>query len=167
MEEALQTAIGFEWAVRDVYRDAAKDIADPAGRRLFSVLADEEQDHLTYLTDSLQRWRDTGRLPTEALRGSIPTQTAVDAAVAKLEHVMDKEDRGDEVQMLTKALDIELKTSEFYRRMVEELPAVGRQLFARFLEIEQGHLAIVQTELDYLNKAGYWFDYREFDFEGE
>jgi hypothetical protein len=38
-------------------------------------------------------------------------------------------------------------------------------MFARFLEIEAGHIAIVQAELDYISHTGYWFDFKEFDME--
>ena len=49
--------------------------------------------------------------------------------------------------------------------MVRELPEEGKQLFAPFVEIEEGHLAIVRAEIDYLSKTGYWFDFKEFDME--
>ena len=37
--------------------------------------------------------------------------------------------------------------------------------FARFLEIEENHIAAVQAELDYITNTGYWFDFKEFDME--
>ena len=49
--------------------------------------------------------------------------------------------------------------------MVAELPNEGQRMFARFLEIEENHIAAVQFELDYLTKSGYWFDFKEFDME--
>ena len=49
--------------------------------------------------------------------------------------------------------------------MVSELPEEGQNLFARFLEIEDGHAAIVQAEMDSVNQRGFWFDVKEFDLE--
>jgi hypothetical protein len=49
--------------------------------------------------------------------------------------------------------------------MVGELPAEGQSLFARFLEIEEGHMAVVQAEIDNVNQLGFWFDLKEFDLE--
>jgi hypothetical protein len=46
------------------------------------------------------------------------------------------------------------------------LPPEGRPLFERFVEIENGHLAIVQAEMDVVSGLGYWFDMREFNIEG-
>src|SRR5450631_2254288 len=57
------------------------------------------------------------------------------------------------------------ETSSFYGRMVAELPEEGRALFARFLEIETGHGALAQAELDSLTKSGFCFDVAEFDLE--
>ena len=37
--------------------------------------------------------------------------------------------------------------------------------FGRFLEIEQGHQAIVRAEIDALTGMGFWFDFQEFDLE--
>jgi hypothetical protein len=41
----------------------------------------------------------------------------------------------------------------------------GQKMFARFLEIEENHIAAVQAELDYITNTGYWFDFKEFDME--
>ena len=78
---------------------------------------------------------------------------------------MAEEDRGDEKQMLSKALTIEVETSGFYKKMVGELSDDGRALFSQFLIIEDGHITAVQAELDYLSNTGYWFDWKEFDME--
>ena len=67
--------------------------------------------------------------------------------------------------MLSKALDVEVETSSFYRRLVAELSGEGQKMFARFLEIEDSHIAIVQAQLDYVAQSGYWFDFKEFDME--
>ena len=67
--------------------------------------------------------------------------------------------------MLSKALKVEVETSNFYQKMVDEMPGEGRQMFARFLEIEDAHINAVQAELDYISKTGYWFDFKEFDME--
>jgi len=166
IEKAIRTAIEFETRVWDVYRDATKKAFDQTGRRIFGLLADEEQDHVEYLHSKVEELDRTGAVTAKGLHTAIPAKQAIDAGISKLETRMSDEDRGDELQMLTKALDIEVETSEFYERMVSELPPEGRPLFARFVEIENGHVAIVQAEIDYLNKTGYWFDFREFDFEG-
>ncbi len=39
-------------------------------------------------------------------------------------------------------------------------------MFNRFLEIEDGHTAIVQAEVDVLTRTGYFFDFQEFTLDG-
>jgi len=165
IEEAIKTAIEFETQVRQVYRNAAEGASDSVGKRIFKVLAEEEQGHLEYLRHKLDEWKKSGRLTAERLNTVIPSRERIRKAISTLEARRSGDERGGELQMLTRALDVEVKTNEFYKRMVKELPKEGKQLFAHFVEIEEGHLAIVRAEIDYLSKTGYWFDFKEFDME--
>ena len=165
IEEAIKTAIEFEAQVRDVYRNAMEGTTDPVGMRIFRVLAKEEQNHLDYLQRKLDEWKGTGKIVAERLDTTIPSEEAIREGISKLEGRMADKDRGGELQMLSRAFDVEVKTSNFYKKMVTELTPEGQQLFARFVEIEEGHLAIVRAEIDYFSRTGYWFDFKEFDME--
>jgi rubrerythrin len=165
IEEAIKTAIEFEIQVRQVYRNAAEDASDPVGKRIFKVLAEEEQGHLEYLRSKLDEWKKSGTLTAKRLDSVIPSREKIKKGISALEARRSGDERGGELQMLSRALDVEVKTNDFYKRMVKELPKEGRQLFAHFVEIEEGHLAIVRAEIDYLSKTGYWFDFKEFDME--
>ena len=72
-----------------------------------------------------------------------------------------------ELELLKKALDAEIKTSLFYKEMVGKLDGEGQELFRRFVEIEQGHEAIVQAEIDSLSNCGIWLGSLEFSLEME
>lgn len=165
IEEAIKTAIDFETQVRQVYRDAAEGASDPVGERIFKVLAEEEQGHLEYLRSKLDEWKKSGTLTAERLDTVIPSRERISKGISALEARRPGDERGGELQMLSRAMDVEAKTSDFYKRMVKELPQEGKKLFAHFVEIEEGHLAIVRAEIDYLSKTGYWFDFKEFDME--
>ncbi len=161
IEEAIKTAIEFETEVRDVYRDAAGRAVDPTGKRVFTVMGDEEQDHIRYLVERLSEWRQTGKVKSAALKTAVPSKDVIAEGASKLASGMSDTDHGTEMEMLRKALDAEHRTSEFYRKMVRELPVEGQKLFERFVEIEEGHLAIVQAEMDSLTGTGAWFDVLE------
>jgi len=165
IEEAIKTSIEFEAQVRDVYRNAMEETTDPVGRRIFMVLAEEEQNHLDYLQSKLYEWKRTGMITTGRLDTTIPSEESIREGIGKLEDRMADDDRGGELQMLSRAFEVEVKTSDFYKRMVTELTPEGQQLFANFLEIEKGHLAVVRAEIDYISRTGYWFDFKEFDME--
>lgn len=165
IEEAIKTAIKLEIQVRDVYQDAAESSKNPVGKRIFSLLASEEQGHHDYLKAKLNEWEKNGKITAEELNSAIPSKKDILAFVSRLKDDMSAEDRGSELQMLSKAFDLESKTNDFYKKMTIELPLEGKHMFSRFVEIEEDHLAIVQAEIDYLTKTGYWFDMKEFDME--
>jgi rubrerythrin len=165
VEKAIKTAIEYEIKVRDVYADAARNTKNDTARRVFQKLADEEQGHVDYLKSRLTEWQKTGSITPENLESAIPEKQAIEEGVKKLDNRMIEPDKYGEAQMLTKALDVEIETSNFYQKMVSELESEPQQMFQRFLEIEEGHLAIVQAELDHLNGTGFWFDFQEFNLE--
>lgn len=170
IEKALKTAIEFETRVRQLYEEAKDKAKDPIGKRVFGVLVNEEQGHLDYLNSRLTQWQKTGTITHKGLKTAIPSKKAILQEVDKLkgkvkEHDMDLH-HSSELRMLQNALEVERETSAFYIKMVSEVPKEGRQLFSRFVEIEEGHLAMVQAEIDYLSGPGYWFDFKEFDLAG-
>ncbi|MGB2927549.1 MAG: ferritin family protein [Desulfobacterales bacterium] len=165
IEEAIKTAIDYETKIRDIYRDAADKVTDPAGKRFFKMMGDDEQFHIKYLTDRLNLWKKTGKLYAEKLETTIPSIEVIRKETAKVKAYMSKEDLSSEKAILSRALKAEVETSNFYKKMVNELPDHGQKMFARFLEIEENHIAAVQAELDYITHTGYWFDFKEFDME--
>ena len=166
LHEALQTAIEHERHIRDHYARGAEAIVDPAGKKAFHTLAKEEQGHVAYLESRLDEWQRTGKVSTPALGTVLPSRAWLEQAVAGLgktgpSQVANK----PELDLLKAALELEKQTSAFYRDLVAKLPEAERGLFSRFLDIEDGHLAIVQAELDALQGLGYWFDVPEFSLE--
>ena len=164
IEEAIKTAIDYEIKVRDAYLDNLDAIADTTGRRVFEVLGEEEQGHVDYLEAQLAEWKKSGHVSPTKLDTIVPAKEAIESGMKRLDDHLSERDYGTEREMLKKALAMEQETSDFYRRMVSEMKE-GQELFQRFLEIEDGHQAIVQAELDYLNRTGTFFDFQEFNLE--
>ena len=165
IEEAINKALEYERRVRDVYKEAVAQAEDEVGRKVFEVLANEEQGHVDYLEHKLRQLSQSGDLTPGGLETSIPTKEAIEAGIAKLKKTLEPGDRSTEEALLRQALALEEETSAFYKKMVDELPKEGRDFFFPFLTIEEGHVAIVQAELDAVTNMGFWFDYREFDLE--
>lgn len=166
VEQAIKTAIEYENRVRDHYAKAVDRAEHTVGKSLFRLMAEEEQHHVDYLEHKLDEWTETGRVTAEGLRTSLPSPEAIAEGIAKLGGGGTERASGAEIDFLERAYAVEAETSGFYRRMVAELPAEARGLFSRFLEIEEGHLAIVQAQIDHVSGTGYWFDVREFNLEG-
>jgi len=126
IEKAIQTAIEYEIKVRDVYKDAEIKATSPVGKRVFNVLVLEEQKHLDYLENRLQEWQSTGKVRVEKLDTAIPSKDAINSEVTKLQTKLqpgdsDKKYSDVELQMLKKALEVEIETSEFYKKLKEYL----------------------------------------------
>jgi rubrerythrin len=168
LEEAIKTAIEYETKVRGVYQTAEETATNPIGKRVFNTLVKEEQRHLDYLESRLEEWENSGEVTLDVLDTVIPSSTSIQTEVDKLKDKLDIKERDKkytdvELQMLKKALEVENETSEFYKQMVLDLPDPEKQLFKRFVEIEEGHKAIVQAEIDSVTGMGYWFDMPEFN----
>jgi rubrerythrin len=166
LKEALTTAIEYEQKVHDHYARGADQILDERGKKVFSTLATEEQGHLDYLGSRLEEWHRTGKVSSPDLPTIVPTVEWIEQAKAKAAQAP----KGTiavkgELDLLKIALDLERQTSGFYRQLVQTLKTEERGLFARFLEIEEAHLAIVQAEIDALAGHGTWFDVMEFRLE--
>jgi len=166
VEEAIRTSIEYETRVRDVYAEAVSGAQSAEGTRLFQLMMDEEQSHVDYLEAKLDQWSKDGTVTADGLITALPSSGVIERGVGKLRDKVGGKPGTVELQFLSKALGVERETSEFYQRMVGELPAASKGLFRRFLEIEEGHLALVQAQIDQATGSGYWFDVREFTLEG-
>jgi rubrerythrin len=167
LKEALSGAIEYEHKIRDYYADCAKKITDSKGQRVFAIMAREEQGHVQYLETRLAEWKNSGSVQEAELPTLLPPAAWVQEEAKKLAKRVDgaEEIVQAEIDFLKEALDLERRTSAFYAELVAKLEPRFRGLFERFLEIENGHLAIVQAEIDALAGHGHWFDFMEFSLE--
>lgn len=169
LQEAIVVALDFEKKVRDHYLKSAKTIDDPQGRKVFETLGKEEQGHVDYLDHCLAEWKKTGKVPKKTLKSILPKGVKwIDEERKKLSGRKDKRvATKDELDVLKTALQFEKDAAAFYHKLVAELPEGDRELFEGFLGIEDGHLAIVQAQLDSVQGMGFWFDVAEFRLEAE
>jgi rubrerythrin len=167
IEEAIKTAIRFEKKIHGSYLGAAHAANDETARKVFATLAQEEEGHVAYLESRLDEWQRAGQLSAAKLGTVLPSAGRIKAGLARVraQAARRQGNHAADLEALRQALAAEEETSSFYRRMVLELPADGQDLFSRFLEIEDGHAALVQAEIDNVNKLGFWFDVEEFNLE--
>lgn len=172
LENALRTAIEYEIRIRDLYRDAAGKVADETGRKVAVQMAAEEQEHIDYLVKMMNEWKETGILPDRKIPRTVPDPEQMVEHIRSLKDRMEGKtltvaERDSDISVLNRAAEVERETSGFYQKMVDELPVGSRELFRHFLDIEKGHLALVESEIDFLYGAGYWFEFPEFSLETE
>jgi len=165
LETAIKTALDYENRIRDLYIKAMQRTEDPAGKKIFQALADDEQHHVEYLNSKLDEWHRLGHITVSALDSSIPDKAAIRKEADSLASKISEDSRGLKQQMLSQALAMELETSRFYKTLVDTVSSDYQAMFARFLEIEDNHVEAVQFELDHLTKTGFWYGFEEFDME--
>jgi len=165
LEEAIKTALSYEARVHKTYMEAMETATSDLAKKVFKTLRDEEKYHLDYLHERLDEWKKTGTIKVASLATAIPSREIIDQSASSLREKVapgGPVKHGAELEMLRKALKVEVETGDFYKEMVRTLDAEGRRLFERFVEIEEGHQAIVQAEIDSLSGSGYWFDTPDF-----
>jgi len=169
LQNAIETALEYEAGVHKIYLEAMNKTKDESAKRIFTMLCKEEMDHLDYLHDRLEEWQNSGKIEVKKLRTSIPSQEVIEKSLQDLQKTtIQKHTRQiPDLELLKKALEAEVKTSNFYKEMVSKLDGEGQRLFKRFVEIEEGHQLIVQAEIDAVGNWGFWFDTPEFQLENE
>ena len=165
LEEAIRIAIRYESQILSLYRTLTDSTQDPTGKRVATVLAKEEQEHLDYLKDKLKEWQESGRVTPTQLRSALPSGEIIRKSIEKMQPVANEHALDQELEALNQALEVEKETSSFYRQVVSERDPEGQALFGPFVEIEEGHQAIVQAEIDHIRGLGFWLDFQEFDLE--
>ncbi|MGC4118312.1 MAG: ferritin family protein [Myxococcales bacterium] len=167
LQEAISTALDYEVKVRDHYLKGSKALEDPKGKALFELLGREEQGHVDYLEHCLAEWKKSGQVSAAPVKSLLPKGVAwIDEAKKRLQKRPGKRvASATELESVKLALQYEKEASGFYRTLVSTLPEKERELFATFLTIEDGHVALVQAQLDSVQGLGFWFDTMEFNLE--
>lgn len=165
LRQALEISLEYENKVRDHYRKGVEKIQDPIGRRIFTTLAKEEQGHVDFLNNRLECLKKPGTTPAPVVT-VIPESWIVQAQKKMEKDPSDAVATQTDIELVKLALQLEHETSDFYRGLIGKLQTTEeRRIFEPFIEIEDGHVAIVQAELDSLLGLGFWFDFQEFALE--
>lgn len=165
IERAILSALEYENRVYQHYLTATQKLADPTAERIFGVLASEERGHIAYLEERLKNWQEKGTIDPVILTSIVPNIQWLQEGGVPMKKISLEKDYENELQMLKDALKLEREVSDHYRRLVSALPDPARGMFSQFLTIEEGHTALVQAEIDALQKDGFWFDISEFNLE--
>jgi rubrerythrin len=169
LDNAIMAALEYESGVYQIYLEAMSQTTDEVAKRIFKVLGEEEKGHLSYLRERLDEWQKMGKINVKKLGTRIPDQETIDRGLRDLRKTVKSQPTKQnlELELLKKALEAEIKASTFYKEMVGKLDGEGQQLFKRFVEIEAGHEAIVQAQINSVGNWGFWFDTPEFRLEME
>jgi len=124
LEQAITTALEYEARVHQTYAEAVESADHDVAKRVFSTLCEEELGHIKYLRERLDEWRDTGEITVAELDTVLVPKAVIESRAAKLRDSLSgdrRASRGNELESLNRALEVERETSAFYKQMVATL----------------------------------------------
>ncbi|MBU6998474.1 MAG: ferritin family protein [Theionarchaea archaeon] len=142
--QILGTALELEEKGFKFYSEAAKKTENETGKKIFARLAKEEQEHIESLREKFSTL--------------YPEKKHRDIPVFEVKVSM----YSGEVEALKTGRDMEKESIAFYSEWAR---GTLQPLFASLIEFEKNHLELLEAELDYVLKTGYWFDYFESSLE--
>ena len=167
LKEALTVAIDYEHRVRDHYARGAEALFDPRGKKVFETLAREEQGHVSYLESRLGEWQSQGAMwtppscPRSCPRSTGCSRHAPGSPAPRRRPSPTRASWTSSSRPSSWSARPAPSTAPWWTRC----PLAHKGLFERFLAIEEGHVLIVQAEIDALAGHGFWFDFQEFSLE--
>ena len=152
--EVLKTAILMEKRGKAFYENVASQTQSPDVKKIFTMMAEEEQTHIEFLSkqfatyskthkfDKINLQADTG-IVDEILSGDVKKQISAASF---------------EAAAISAAIDMETKAIEVYTKQANESTDPNeKELFAWLAEWEKGHYKVLH-ELNEELKQNIWFD---------
>lgn len=168
-ENALQVltlAMEREKGGHDFYRDAAGKTSDPKGKRMLEWLARQEMNHFQKLSSQREALANNGEWQK-------PSEVA-EPALNKSEFPPISEASGEvrastgELNALRMGIEAEKDSIELYRQAaVDSANEDAKAMFRGLVEEERGHLELLETEYEWLRKAGAYFTLHRFSLRAE
>lgn len=159
--DALQLAIEREKGANKFYREAADKIRDPDGQKTFKWLAKEEARHMAKLRKQLKsvldnnRWLEWKRATTPLNRNEFPSASEARGTVTA--------DAGER-DALRKGIESERDAIVFYKEAEDSTPDLrGKTMFRSLAGEEEGHLALLEEELEWITKSRKYFTLHRFE----
>ncbi|UCF30558.1 MAG: ferritin family protein [bacterium] len=163
--EALQMAMDTEKKGYRFYRIAAESSRDPKGKKVFEHLAKDEIEHMGVFATLYESLTNDEPWMTYEEAVAKFGQTDQDKLIFPDEPV-EAEENFDDLKALEEALGFEKKAVAFYQNQAEKAEDdTARAFYQSLVVIEEGHVKIIQAEIDSLTGTGFWLDYQEISLE--
>jgi rubrerythrin len=155
LADALLKAIRAERDGHSFYGMAANSSKDPKAKEVFAQLAEEELDHMNFLTRHYHSVLETGKPDDSAKLGRRADLSGAWPIFSEgIKTRMD--DAHLEMSALSIGIQLELDAESFYRKQASaESDPVAQRFFLELAEWESGHYQALLRQQDEL-KADYW-----------
>ncbi len=151
--DALSRALRFEKEGKRLFTAAAAKSADPFARKVFTLLAQMEVQHMADIQEIAKRLGEDDRFPKVS-----PAAHDARMRLFRREHSRIRKEQvisGDAADAMRKALAFEAEGREMYSRMSKAATHPQEKKFFRLLSIEEdSHFTVVYEYLDFLEDKG-------------
>jgi len=162
--EALKLAIERERGANKFYRKAADMTQDANGKRTFAWLAKEELRHTAKLRQQLKsvldnnKWLQWRRATAPIERAEFPSLSEATGPVKV---------GAAERDALRQAIESEREAIAFYQEAEDSTPDLhGKTMFKALAREEEGHLALLEEELEWITQSRKYFTLHRFALRG-
>lgn len=163
-KEILELAMEREKGGQQFYAQAAATTQDAKGKQMFEWLAREELSHLKHLEEMRQALGGRGKrgkrlaISEPLSKGEFPSFPSGGAPV--------KPDTR-ELEALRLGIEAEKADINFYAQAAQTATDPdSRELFQKLVQVEQGHLELLEEEYDWLRKSRAYFTIHRFALRG-
>jgi rubrerythrin len=164
--KALEIALNTEKVGLKTYIDFGYRTKDESGKNMFIRLAADEFEHMTILEKQRESIQEKKCWITVKLEKS-EIEKLTPALKEKVKKVKGTEGL-DQMSALRTALDMEDRAIKFYREQAQiSMDPKAKDMYERLVKMEHAHYELIQAEIDYIEKTGFWFNLREFSLELE
>ncbi len=166
----IKDAMELERRGHAFYLQAAEVTGNALGKNIFLTLARDELEHLTYLDKVFRSLVSSGAMPADlpepSEAASIRPPSHPTVFPSPKEATEEIWAGTGELDALKRGIQAEQDSIALYgQALADATTPEEKRLFGTLVAVEEGHLAILQGEYDYIAKTGFWFGFQEFDVE--
>ena len=163
--DALKLGIERERGANKFYRNAAKATGDQNGKNMFAWLAKEELRHLAKLRQQLKsvldnnKWLEWKRVTAPISQSEFPSISEATGTITA---------DTSEMEALRQGIKSEQEAIAFYHEAEDSTPDLrGKNMFRALGKEEEGHLSLLEEELQWLTQSRKYFTVHRFQLRAD
>ncbi len=146
-----------------LYEQVAAQTENEDVRKIFNVMAEEEQTHIDFLQKQMKHYSKEGRFDVNELE-KVPGHEAIANTILTDKMVQDISGSGFEAAAISAAIDMENKSVEAYSKRAKETDDPNeKELFEWLANWEKGHHKLL-IELNEQLTEKIWYDHNFWPF---
>jgi len=154
--DALEIALQMESDAVKFYTEASHKMMNPAGKKMFLAIAEDEKTHIEIISQIIKGLRMTPRDVTPLKNVKTIFESMKNEMMKKIAA------SSDDMESFKVAMKMEQEGVDFYKKTLSKTTKEKEKtLLARLIKEEQQHYSMFSNTYNYLEKTGQWFLWEE------